>query len=139
MAQDADALGTADIRSQIEHTRVELGNTIDEIQDRLSPRRMMRDAKDTISDATIGRAKRAVHRVSAAVNANGTPQVSAVLDHAQRNPTVTTLVGVAAGALILAVMARSRRPGLARSLAGIVFSLAIATVAQQGTQGSSRW
>jgi hypothetical protein len=116
MAEDASAIVTQDIRSQIERTRAELGYTIDAIQDRLSPRRVMNDAKESINDATIGRAKRLAHRVSEAMNANGSPQVQAVLDRARRNPTVTALLGVAIGALILAAMARSRRPGLARSL-----------------------
>jgi hypothetical protein len=115
MAQDAHAIGTRDVRSQIERTRVELGRTIDEIQDRLSPRRIIHDAKDTLSDATIGRAKRLAHRVTEAANANGSPQVQAVLDKARRNPTLMAILGIAVGALILATMTRSRRPGLAKS------------------------
>ena len=131
MAEDTNAIATQDIRSQIERTRVELGHTIDAIQDRLSPRRVMHDAKESINDATIGRAKRLAHRVSEAVNANGSHQVQAVLDKARRNPRLTALVGVAVGALILAAIARSRRPGLARSLSGVALSLAMAMVAQQ--------
>ena len=64
MAQDPNQVSTAEIRSRIERTRVELGHTIDAIQDRLSPRRVMHDAKETISDATIGRAKRLAHRMT---------------------------------------------------------------------------
>ena len=56
MAQNPNQVNTAEIRSQIERTRAELGHTIDAIQDRLSPRRVMHDAKETISDATLGRA-----------------------------------------------------------------------------------
>jgi hypothetical protein len=138
MAQDADTVGTAAIRTEIERTRVELGHTIDEIQERLSPRRVMNEAKETISDATIGRAKRLAHRMSEAVHANGSSPVSTVLEQARRNPALTKLVGVAAGALILAVVARSRRPGLAKSLGGLALSVLMATVAQQTTQGSSR-
>jgi len=132
MAQDTNEIDTAEIRSQIEQTRVELGQTIDAIQDRLSPRRVMHQAKETISDATIGRAKRLAGRVSEAVNGNGSPHVSAVLDKARRNPTVTALVGVAVGAFMLALMTRSRRPRLASTLGG--FALAMATAAQRQSQ-----
>src|SRR6185503_7888756 len=106
MAQDPDQVDTAEIRSRIERTRVELGHTIDAIQDRLSPRRVMHDAKETISDATIGRVQR----------------------FAEREPTAMALAGAAAGALVFAAMARSRRPLLAKGLSGLAFSLAIATV-----------
>jgi hypothetical protein len=131
MAQDTDQVATAEIRSQIEHTRAELGQTIDAIQDRLSPRRVAQEAKETISDATIGRAKRLASRVSDAVGGNGSPSVSAVLEKARRNPTVAALVGVAVSACILSLMARSRRPRLAKTLGGVAVSLAMATAAQR--------
>jgi hypothetical protein len=130
MAQDTDQVGTAEIRSQIEHTRAELGQTIDAIQDRLSPRRVVQEAKETISDATLGRARRLASRVSDAVNANGSPSVSSVIERARRNPTITALVGVAVSAFLLALMTRSRRPRLAKTLGGAA-SLAMATAAQR--------
>ena len=132
MAQDANQVSTAEIRSRIERTRAELGQTIDAIQDRLSPRRMMHDARETLSDATIGRARRLANRVTEAVHTgNGTPSVSAVLDRARSNPTTTALIGTASGALLLALVTRSRRPTLARSLGGLALSLAMATFAHQ--------
>jgi hypothetical protein len=135
MAQDPDEVNTSEIRSQIERTRADLGHTIDAIQDRLSPRRVMHDAKETISDATLGRAKRLAHRVSEAVHSgNGSPNVSAVLDKARSNPTGTALIGTAASALLLAFLTRSRRPALARSLGGLALSLAMASFAQHRTQ-----
>lgn len=135
MAQDTDTVETAEIRSQIEQTRVELGQTIDAIQDRLSPRRVVQDAKETISDATIGRAKRLVSRVSEAVNANGSSNVTAVLEKARQNPTIAALIGVAVSAMALALMTRSRRPRLAKTLGGVAVSLAMATAARQRSQG----
>ena len=112
MAQDANQVSTAEIRSRIERTRVELGHTIDAIQDRLNPRRVMHDAKHTISEATIGRMRR----------------------FAERDPTSMAMAGAAASALVLAVMTRSRRPLLAKGLGGVALSLAIAVVAQQRAQ-----
>jgi uncharacterized protein DUF3618 len=134
MAQDTDQVNTAEIRSQIEQTRAELGQTIDAIQDRLSPRRVVQEAKDTISDATLGRARRLASRVSDAVNANGSPRVSSVIEKAKRNPTIAALVGVAVSAFVLALMTRSRRPRLAKTLGGVAVSLAMATVAQRQSQ-----
>jgi Protein of unknown function (DUF3618) len=139
MAQDTDTVETAEIRSQIEQTRVELGQTIDAIQDRLSPRRVVQDAKETISDATIGRAKRLVSRVSEAVNAKGSSNVSAVLEKARQNPTIAALIGVAVSAMALALMTRSRRPRLAKTLGGVAVSLAMATAAQLRSQGPRHW
>jgi|SoiMethySBSTD1v2_1073268.scaffolds.fasta_scaffold00271_49 uncharacterized protein DUF3618 len=138
MAQDPNQVSTADIRSQILHTRSELGHTIDAIQDRLSPRRVIHDAKETISDATLGRAKRLAQRVNDAVHSStASPKVAAVLSRARENPTMTALIGTAVGALVLAVMSRSRRPMLAKGLGGLAMSLAMATIAQQRAQNAS--
>jgi hypothetical protein len=132
MAQDPNQVSTAEIRSQIERTRAELGHTIDAIQDRLSPRRVMNEAKDTISDATFGRAKRLAHRVTETVNSTNAPaNINAVIDRARSNPTVAALIGTAVSALLFALVARSRRPTLARNLGGLALSLAVATFAQQ--------
>ena len=133
MAQDPNQV--AEIRSRIERTRTDLGHTIDAIQDRLSPRRVMHDARETISDATLGRAKRLAHRVNEAVHSgSSSTNVSAVLDTARSNPTMTALLGTAVSALIFALMTRSRRPTLARSLGGLAVSLAMASFAQLRTQ-----
>jgi hypothetical protein len=135
MAQDPNQVSTAEIRSNIERTRAELGHTIDVIQDRLSPRRVMNDAKATISDATLGRAKRLAHRVTEAVHSgSSSPNVSAVLDTARSNPTMTALIGTAVSALVFALMTRSRRPTLARSLGGLALSLGMASLAQHRSQ-----
>ena len=135
MAQNANPVSTAELRTQIERTRAELGHTIDAIQERLSPRRVMHDAKETISDATIGRAKRLAHRVTEAVHSgNATPNVSGVLDSARNNPTMSALIGTAVSALFFALLTRSRRPTLARSLGGLAVSLAMAGVAQYRTR-----
>ena len=79
MAQDTDQVNTAEIRSQIEHTRAELGQTINAIHDRLSPRRVVQDAKENISYATICRSKLFAFRVSDAVTTNVSPTLSALL------------------------------------------------------------
>lgn len=131
MAQDPNQVDTAAIRSQIERTRDELGRTIDAIQERLSLRRVVHEAKESIVDATLGRARRFAHHVTDAVHSGQTsPNVSAVIDQARSNPTVTALIGSAATAMILALATRSRRPRLAKSLGGLAVSLAMAGAAQ---------
>ena len=47
-----------EIRSQIEQTRAEMSDTIDAIQSRLSPKRVLADAKDSVTEATVERMKR---------------------------------------------------------------------------------
>ncbi len=131
MAQDPNQVNTAAIRSQIERTRGELGRTIDAIQERLSVRRVVHEAKESILDATLGRARRLAHHVSDAVNSgNASSNVSAVIDQARSNPTVTALIGSAATAMIFALVTRSRRPRLAKSLGGLAVSLAMAGAAR---------
>jgi len=131
MAQDPNQVKTAAIRSQIERTRDELGRTIDAIQERLSLRRVVHEARDSIVEATVGRAKRLAHQVTDAVNSgNASTNVSAVIDRARSNPTATALIGSAATAMLFALLTRSRRPRLAKSLGGLAVSLAMAGAAR---------
>lgn len=57
---ESDTSETSDdpdqIRDGIESTRAEMSQTIDEIQERLSPQRLAQQATDAVRDATIGRA-----------------------------------------------------------------------------------
>lgn len=93
MAQDASTVRTSAIRTQIELTRVDLGQTIDAIQDRLSPQRVMHDAKQSLTNAAVGRARRFADRMNGAVqSAARSPQVSAVVDKARHNPTLNAVV-----------------------------------------------
>jgi hypothetical protein len=49
-----------EIRAEIDRTRAEMGQTIDEIKERLDPERLKAQAKQTVHDATVGRARAAV-------------------------------------------------------------------------------
>jgi len=44
-----------EIRSQIAQTRTEIGDTLDAIQTRLRPSRVMADARASVADAAMGR------------------------------------------------------------------------------------
>ena len=51
------------IRSEIEDTRAEMSQTINEIQERLSPEHLMGQVKETVRDATIGKVERVMETI----------------------------------------------------------------------------
>src|SRR5688572_1026054 len=51
------------IRAEIEDTRAEMSQTINEIQERLSPENLMQQAKETVREATIGKAEKVMNKV----------------------------------------------------------------------------
>jgi ElaB/YqjD/DUF883 family membrane-anchored ribosome-binding protein len=55
---------TAEIRSDIERTRADLGETVDAIQDRLRPGNMASRAAESVRDATVGRVQQLADRVT---------------------------------------------------------------------------
>ena len=87
----ASAPTSAEIRSQIERTRAEMSQTIDAIHARLSPSRLVTDAKQTVKDATVGRVKRLAAK---AKDGN--------------NVVPVALVGAAAAAAAIGIFVRSR-------------------------------
>ena len=89
------------LRSQIEQTRAEMTDTIDAIQTRLSPKRVIVEAKDSITDATVGRVKRLADRASG-------PEGD-VLRTLRDHPVPVALVAALVAGL-LARATRSRRP-----------------------------
>jgi len=55
-AAETDGVDSSDeIRSQIAQTRTEIGNTLDAIQTRLRPSRVMADVRESVADATMAR------------------------------------------------------------------------------------
>lgn len=61
MAQERDSMNpsseTDEIRSEIERTRVEMSETLGEIQDRLRPDHLLQQARDGVADAATGKVK----------------------------------------------------------------------------------
>ena len=107
---EVEAPTTDDIRSQIEQTRAEMGDTIDAIQTRLSPARALADAKDSVTEATVGRLKRLAH---------GTPGSGrSLLETARANPWPVALLASAAVGLIARALhnGNRRRPKAPRTL-----------------------
>ena len=106
----ASAPSSDEIRSQIEQTRAEMSHTIDAIQARLSPGRLVTDAKHTVRDATVGRVKRLAEKAEHVVrNSGGTPWITEqILCVVKSNVVPVAFVGVAAVAAAIRAFVRSR-------------------------------
>jgi hypothetical protein len=112
MAQESNqvippSLTAGEIRAQIERTRAEMSQTIDAIQERLSPARLMSEAKQSVKDATVGRVKRIAATISA--DANRSFDGKRVVHAVRTNPLPFAIAGVAAAAVMARAMIRSRR------------------------------
>jgi hypothetical protein len=96
---------TADnIRSQIDETRADMTETIDAIQARLSPRRLVRDVKETVKEATVDRvvslSKKAGTTVGTFVK-NSSRAPGGLLERFRRNPVPMAIAGIEVAAVIL--------------------------------------
>jgi hypothetical protein len=102
---NADGLPSAptsdEIRLRIEETRAEMTDTIDAIQSRLSPKRILTDAKDSVTEATVGRVKRLRQRTHG-------PR-GGVLQGVQDNPLPVALLATAAAGLLVRALTHGKR------------------------------
>jgi hypothetical protein len=101
---------TADIRSQIEQTRAEMSQTIDDIQARLSPSRLLTNAKQRVRDATVGRVERIPDRSNSDLGNGRRFGTERVMSTVKANPIPVALVGVAATGLLLRTWRRRTPP-----------------------------
>ena len=120
MDEATDQINTADqdpeqIRAEIEDTRAEMSQTINEIQERLSPEHLMGQVKETVREATIGKVERvmetigevtepareAMSRAGSTIKEAGT----SVGYSMWRNPIPLALIGLGVGMLFM----KSRR------------------------------
>jgi hypothetical protein len=85
---DQAAASTVEIREEIEETRAQMSGTIDEIQARLSPRRLMNEAKETVREATVG-------KVQDVMNSAG-ESAGSIVDRIKENPVPAALIGIGA-------------------------------------------
>ena len=95
------------LRADIETTRVELSNTIDAIQQRLSPARLKQDAKDSVREATIGRVKQMAKNAGEKAGGAGRGIIEVVRD----NPVALAMIGLGAGWLFMNSRKRSKQLG----------------------------
>lgn len=52
---------TAEIKSEIERTRIEMSETLGEIQERLRPDHLIQQARDTVTEAATGKVRTIMH------------------------------------------------------------------------------
>lgn len=93
------------IRAQIEQTRAQMTQTVNSIQERLSPERLTREAKEKIKEATIGKVEEMAD--VAAYKANRWR--NSMVDTMKQNPIPTALVGIGLGWLLMEGMRSSDR------------------------------
>lgn len=104
------------IRAGIEDTRADMSQTINEIQERLSPEHLMGQVKETVREATIGKVERVMETIGEvtepareAMSRAGTTIKEAgttVGNSVWRNPIPIALIGLGVGMLFM-----SRRRG----------------------------
>lgn len=91
--------------AQIAETRAEMADTIDAIQERLSPEALKQQAADTVHDATIGEAERIIWDAREQAGR----VTSAAAATVQRNRTTTAIAGGAIAVAALVVIWRAQR------------------------------
>lgn len=113
-ADDYDE-NTEQLRADIEDTRAEMSQTINEIQERLSPEHLMGQVKETVREATIGKVERVMERVGETLSGVTEPALdaagragtvikdagSSVADSVWRNPIPVALIGLGVGMLVM--------------------------------------
>jgi ElaB/YqjD/DUF883 family membrane-anchored ribosome-binding protein len=106
---------TEAIRADIAETRAEMSETIDAIQERLSPQRLMDDAKQNVRDATVGKVTTMMNTVTdkaAEVGEQVQDQAQQAVTYVRDNPIPALLIGAGVTWLLM----RSRGGG--RSYSG---------------------
>jgi ElaB/YqjD/DUF883 family membrane-anchored ribosome-binding protein len=103
------------IRAEIEDTRADMSQTLNEIQERLSPDHLMGQVKETVRDATIGKVESFVETVGETISevteparevANLAGNVikevgTQVADKIWKNPIPVALIGLGVGMLVV--------------------------------------
>ena len=100
----------AAIRAEIEETRAEMSETIDALQEKLSPQRIMDEAKQTVHDATVGKVTTMMNTVAEKVSDVGSQaqdQAQQAVTYVRDNPMPALLIGAGVTWLLL----RSRGDG----------------------------
>jgi hypothetical protein len=113
-ADDYDE-NTEQLRADIEDTRAEMSQTINEIQERLSPDHLMDQVKETVREATIGKVERVMDKVGETISGVTEPALevagragtaikeagTTVGNSVWRNPIPVALIGLGVGMLVM--------------------------------------
>lgn len=103
------------LRAEIEDTRAEMSQTINEIQERLSPEHLMGQVKETVREATVGKVERAMYKAGETIAEATEPALEAmgragtaiketgrsVGNSMWRNPVPVALIGLGLGMLAM--------------------------------------
>lgn len=103
------------LRSEIKDTRAEMSQTINEIQERLSPERVMDQVKEKVREATIGKVERVMNTVGETIGEVAEPAREVLgragstiketgrsaADVVRRNPIPVALIGLGLGMLMV--------------------------------------
>ena len=106
---------TEQLRADIEDTRADMTQTINEIQERLSPEHLMGQVKETVREATIGKVEKVMERVGETISGVTEPALevagragsaikeagSSVGNSVWRNPIPMALIGLGVGMLVM--------------------------------------
>jgi hypothetical protein len=122
---------TERIKADIEDTRAEMGQTLNELQERLSPEHLMGQVKETVREATIGKVEKVMETVNEKISNVTEPAMeamgragekiketgSSLTSTVRRNPIPFALMGLGLGMFIVnrvrnadGPTMRSRRP-----------------------------
>jgi ElaB/YqjD/DUF883 family membrane-anchored ribosome-binding protein len=88
------------IREQIERTREEMSQTINQLQERLSPERLAHQAKDTVREATVGRVQQVFESAgdtASQVARRAQDAAEPVMEQVRERPVPVALLGAGAG------------------------------------------
>ena len=106
---------TEQLRSDIEDTRADMSQTINEIQERLSPEHLMGQVKETVREATIGKVERVMNKVGDTIGGMAEPARdmmdragttikdagTSVANSVSRTPIPIALIGLGVGMLLI--------------------------------------
>lgn len=90
---------------EIEVTRVEMTTTVEQIGDRLDPKNIVADAKETVRDATVGKVETMVSDAGQSVQQAG----NGLLETIKRNPVPAAMAGIGLGWLVMSARGQSQQ------------------------------
>ena len=119
-AASPPSASTDELRARIHETRAEMSQTINAIQERLSPDHLVSETKDAIKDATVERAKQVAQGASRAADIarDSFENPGRVVQRVKANPVPAAVIGVAAMWLAVRALRRPRAAHKDRVLRG---------------------
>ena len=153
-AADSDEYdeNTEQLRADIEDTRADMSQTLNEIQERLSPENLMDQAKEAVREATIGKVERAMGQVGETLSAvtqparevagragNAIKEVGTTVgDQIWKNPIPVALIGLGVGMLVVRNFSTGGTRSTGRTLPNRRSNYALGDVKETATDLASR-